>query len=101
MAMKGYSTFPKALGLEPYHQIASCHIQGGVGVLPFCRDAVGVFYYFNRLDCLDLEFLDVISILMSRLYWCDIVKHFSITFDYREFIVSVKQLFIQDFFIEI
>ena len=38
MAMKGYSAFPKALTLlEPHHQIVG-------GVLPFCRDAIGVFY---------------------------------------------------------
>ena len=27
MAMKRYSTFPKALELEPYHQMVSCHTQ--------------------------------------------------------------------------
>ena len=28
MAMKGYSTFPKAPALlEPHHQIASCHVK--------------------------------------------------------------------------
>ena len=52
MAMKGYSAFPKAAAsLEPHHQIVQCHIQDthGVGVLPLCRGAVGVFYSPIRL----------------------------------------------------
>ena len=52
MAMKRCSIFPKAPALlEPHHQIVSCHIQdtNWVGVLLFCRDAVGVFYSPSRL----------------------------------------------------
>ena len=47
MAMKGYSTFPKALRLEPHHQmefsIRSMALIG-VGVLRLYGDTVGVFY---------------------------------------------------------
>ena len=52
MAMKGYSAFPKAAALlEPHHQIVYCHIQETRwgGVLPHCREAVGVFYRSSRL----------------------------------------------------
>ena len=56
MAMKGYSAFPKAPALlEPHHQIVYCHIQDTRlgGVLPLCREAVGVFYSPSRLgNCL-------------------------------------------------
>ena len=47
MAMKGCSGFPKAPALlEPHRQIVWCHIQDThwAGVLPLCRDIVGVFY---------------------------------------------------------
>ena len=45
MVMKGYSTFPKAPGLECHPQTVSCHIQEtDWKVLPVCRDAVSVFY---------------------------------------------------------
>ena len=49
--MKRYSAFPKAPALlEPYHQIVLCHIRTLVGgVLPLCRDAVGVFCNPSRL----------------------------------------------------
>ena len=49
--MKGYSTFLKAPGLEPQHQMFPCHIQDirWEGVLPLCRDAVGVFYRPSQL----------------------------------------------------
>ena len=51
--MKGYSAFPKAPALlEPHHQIVYCHIQDthrGGGVLPLCKEAVGVFYSPSRL----------------------------------------------------
>ena len=39
MAMNEYSIFPKASG----------HLLGVGGVLPLCRDAVGVFYSSSRL----------------------------------------------------
>ncbi len=51
--MKGYSTLPKAPALlEPHHQIVQCHIldtrcEGGI--LPLCREAVGVFYSPGRM----------------------------------------------------
>ena len=51
IAMKGYSTFLKALAfLEPQHQITLFHIRtlvdgwGGGEILSLCRDIVGVFY---------------------------------------------------------
>ena len=46
MAIKGYLTFPKVLAiLEPHH-----HPEHSLeGVLPLCRDAVGVFYSPVRL----------------------------------------------------
>ena len=46
MTMKGYTEFPKVLAsLEPNHQIVWCNIQDThLRVLPFWRDAVGVFY---------------------------------------------------------
>ena len=50
MAMKGYSPFPKSPRMEPRHQNVLCHIQ--VGVLPFCKNAVDVFYILNQLNCL-------------------------------------------------
>ena len=51
MAVKGGSTFPKALeSLEPHHQIVQCHIQDTRWwVLPLCRGAVSVFYSPSRL----------------------------------------------------
>ena len=44
--MKVYTEFPKSLRLESRHQMVNCHIQDTrwVGVLPLCRDAVGIFY---------------------------------------------------------
>ena len=45
--MKGYSTFSKASGLEPHHQMQFSVIPrtlAGYGVLPLCRGEVGVFY---------------------------------------------------------
>ena len=46
MAMKGYSASPKVPALlKTHHQIVKCHIRTLIeGVLPLCRDAVGVFY---------------------------------------------------------
>ena len=46
MAMKGYSAFPKAPALlKPYHQIFRVMSRIFVrGVVPLCKDAVGVFY---------------------------------------------------------
>ena len=53
MAMKGYSTFPKALALlEPHHQIVSCHIQDTRwegGSYPSAEEQ-SVFYSQSRLD---------------------------------------------------
>ena len=54
MAMKGYSEFPMLQLLKTYHHIVLCHIQGtrlaGGGVLPFCKDVIGVFSSPSRLD---------------------------------------------------
>ena len=58
MALKGYSTFPKAPEvLEPHHQIVLCHIQDTRwwGVLPLCRGAVGIFYSPSWLGNNSLE----------------------------------------------
>ena len=51
MVMKGYSTFPKAPALlEPHHPIILCQSRTFIGgVLPLCREAVGVFYSPSRL----------------------------------------------------
>ena len=53
MLMNGNSTFTKALGTEPHHQIQFSVISrtrvGEVGGLPLSGDAVGVFYSHNRL----------------------------------------------------
>ena len=50
MAMKEYSALPKAqLLLKPHHQIVDCHRTLVGGVLPLCRDAVGVFCSLSRL----------------------------------------------------
>ena len=52
MAMKGYSTFPKApASLKPYYLIVKCYIQDnfGVRVLLLYRGAVSVFYSPSRL----------------------------------------------------
>ena len=46
MAMKEYSTFPKASGVEPHHQVqfsVICKTLIDGGVLPLCKDAVGGF----------------------------------------------------------
>ena len=56
IAMKGYSIFPKALGLEHHHLIVSCYNQDTryAGVSPLYRDAVGVLHIsisnFTQLD---------------------------------------------------
>ena len=49
--MKGFSTFPKAQGFEPHHQIVLCHIQDTCcgWVLPLSRDAIGAYYSPRRL----------------------------------------------------
>ena len=47
MAIKEYSTFSKAPGLEPHHQMqfsVTFRILVAGTVLPLCRDADGVFY---------------------------------------------------------
>ena len=51
MAMRGYPTFPKALGLEPLNGLVSYighSFRGGPPHL--CRDAVGIFYSSSRSD---------------------------------------------------
>ena len=55
MAIKEYFTFPKAPALlEPHHRIIFCVISRTlVGVLPFCRDAVSVFYSPSQLGHCD------------------------------------------------
>ena len=53
MAMKGYSTLPKASALaEPHHQIVWSHIQDShwEEVLPLSREAVSVLYSLSGLD---------------------------------------------------
>ena len=61
MALKGYSTFPKAPALDPHHRIVLCHIEDTlwVEVLLPCKDAVGVFdipswlgWQWNGFTCL-------------------------------------------------
>ena len=49
--MKEYSTFPKALEEEPNHQIQFSVLFWTLvgGVLPPCRDTVGVFYSLIQL----------------------------------------------------
>ena len=51
MVKKGYSAFPKVQALvEPHYQIFSAICRTPVGgVLPFCRDTVGVFYIPSQL----------------------------------------------------
>ena len=52
MAMKEFSTFPKAPALpEPHHHFSKCHIHDTRWgkVLPLCRDTVGVFCSPSRL----------------------------------------------------
>ena len=46
MAMKGYSIFPKAPGLESYHLMVYCDIHDTWwwGVLTFCKNAISIFY---------------------------------------------------------
>ena len=59
MAMKRYSAFPKAPALlEPHHQIVKCHIQDTCwrGVLPLCREAVGVSFSPSRLGNKTIKF---------------------------------------------
>ena len=49
MAMEEYSAFSKAPALlKPHHQIVYKDTRWG-GVVPLCRDAVGVFYRPSRL----------------------------------------------------
>ena len=45
MTIKGYSAFPKASALlKSHHQIVLCHIRTLIGgVLPLCRNTVGIF----------------------------------------------------------
>ena len=47
MVMEAHSIFPKALGLQPHHQMQFCVISMiliGGKVLPHYRDAVSIFY---------------------------------------------------------
>ena len=63
MAMKGLSTFPKApASLEPHFQIIYCHIQDtSWGIIPFCREAIGIFSRPNRLGQRTLVMVDLTS----------------------------------------
>ena len=60
IAMKEYSTFPKAPGLELDHQIQfsviSRTLVGGKGTFPFTEMA-SVFYSPNWLNCSDVDYL--------------------------------------------
>ena len=63
MVMKGYSAFPKAPALlEPHHQhcwnLTLRTLVGG-GVLPLCRETVGVFYNPSRLGNVRRMFIRV------------------------------------------
>ena len=55
MTIKGYSAFLKVPALlEPHHECVLCHIQdirwwGWGGVLPFCRDVVGIYHSPSQL----------------------------------------------------
>ena len=68
MAIKGYSTFPKAPRLEPYCQMVSCHIQNislVVGVLPLRRDVVCVFYSPKQSGQYTYMFLSISTLFIS------------------------------------
>ena len=65
IAMKRYFPFPKAPGLDPHHQLFNVISRTFIGeVLPFGRDAVGVFYCPSWLGSIcynsNLKFLIVI-----------------------------------------
>ena len=47
--MKEYSAFPKAPGLEPYHQMQFNVYLVCLEFLTLCRDTVGVLYNYSRL----------------------------------------------------
>ena len=56
MAIKRYSAFPKAPALrEPRHQIVYCHILVTRWSVPFCREAVSVFYSPSRLGKINFK----------------------------------------------
>ena len=82
MVMKGHSSFPKAPALlKSQHQIISCHIRTFVvGVLPLCRDAVGLFHSPSRLGYLTSRFcwkfpcVDIHSILKLSVFLKDALK---------------------------
>ena len=51
MVIKGFSTFPESLGLKPCIRLFNVISKTFVGgVLPLCRDAVGVFYSPSWLE---------------------------------------------------
>ena len=57
MAIKEYSTFPKATALlEPNHHVLSQYRTHVLRVLPLCGGAVGVFYSPSRLNLLERLF---------------------------------------------
>ena len=80
MAMKAYSAFPKAPTLLELHY----HMQFSIisrtlvrGLLPFCRDAVDVFYWPCRLDNRDLEIILILfmtPLTYTRWIWIMNIK---------------------------
>ena len=77
MSLTGYSTFPKALLLDPHHQMFWCHIldirrvEGltRVEVLLNSRDAVGVFYRLRLADD-GLILVNIYIYIVYEFYLC-------------------------------
>ena len=63
--MKRHFAFLKATGLEPHHQM-QFRVITRVGVLPICRDAVGIFFSLNRLGYFMMSSIP----LSPLLYYC-------------------------------
>ena len=70
MAMKGRSAFHKALAfLEPHHQIFSIISRTLVeGVLPICREAVGIFCSTSWLSNIEPWWLGIHTYIYIYLY---------------------------------
>ena len=71
MAMKGYSSFPKASALlKPHHQIVLSVMSRTLvaGDLPLCRDAVGVFCSPSRLNHQDTHWWSLSP--LQKCSWC-------------------------------
>ena len=86
MVMKEYSTFPKDPALlKPHHQIVymqdSCCVWG---VLPLCREAVGVFYSSSQMG--KLKFVVILLLLIRKME----SKHFNFVFLNPEEFVILK-----------